>query len=301
MSMKTEESKIFHEVHKIYLKEIKNNSIIPEWIKLGVSYISLNKVANKKATIFDPRFNPVHWAFNVYAICREIMFSYCWMNAYATFYKMNISQSSQPAHVDFYVSYFADNCVTRIDSCRDKLALMVWAYYCPFNPEKRDEVLDYDKIIERLRYPVKFGLSIESKDGFLEFLEIASGDDFKCIETYRNFKVHRIEPRLEIYGVEEHHGWDYMLPLFDQNSIKLWEDELKKQYKNESYRERIKQSCHINGVLFNKRRIKNSIWSFDQVQKQINSCMTKLFQATGSCFLELLKKPPFKEETKKNI
>lgn len=72
---------------------------------------------------FDPKTNAVHWAFDVSDLCRQIAISYLWMKAYARFYKERVSPGSLTAHTDFHVTYFADNCITRMDSIRDKLAL----------------------------------------------------------------------------------------------------------------------------------------------------------------------------------
>ena len=65
------------------------------------------------------------------------------------------------------VSYFADNAATRISSCRDKLALLAWAYYCPFNPDKKDEVLNFDEVRGRFTNPLRFGLRLTGHDEFL--------------------------------------------------------------------------------------------------------------------------------------
>lgn len=279
-------------VEKTYLEEEKRLSVRPEWIEHGLTFASLMKAATNGPLPFDPKFNATHWASGVNMLCREIFFSYCWMNAYAKFYKKLIKPTSRPANVDFHVSYFADNCITRIDSCRDKLALMVWAFYCPFNPEK--QVLNYEGIIERLKYPVKFGLKLKNHDAFLNNLERLKGPDFSKVEKYRHYKIHRLEPRIEIYGVQPHHGWSYMIPLIENKEIMRWEKELERQYPNQAHRERIKKGCFIEGVLFERRRIKERFWGFDNIQKHIESCMVKLFKASAGCFRVFTGRSPIK-------
>ena len=132
---------IFSKVEKLYLDEEKKFVSSEEWTDFSKSYRAFNRATVKVAIPFDPRFNAVHWGFAVGSICREIAFSYCWMEAYARHYKGQVATRTEPSHVDFHVSYFADNCITRIDSCRDKLSLMVWAFYCPFSPEKETRSL----------------------------------------------------------------------------------------------------------------------------------------------------------------
>lgn len=277
-----------------FLEEQKKITSSIEWINFSRAHNNLYKVILKKGFRFNPKFNAVHWAFDVAWLCNEITFSYCWMNSHAKFYKEHISPASQPAHVDFHVSYFADNCITRIDSCRDKLALMVWSYYCPFNPESRDEVLDYEKVIERLKYPVKFGLKLKKQDNFLNYLENLCGADFSRVEKYRHFKIHRREPRIEIYGPEQHHDWPYMLPLIDKRDITRWDEELKEQYPDPKHRERVGKRCYIEGVLFDRRKIRDRLWGFEEVQKHIKTCLIKLLKASNGCFRILSRRLPLR-------
>ena len=78
---------------------------------------------------FDPRFNSVNWMFDCFQLAKEIVYSYCWMSAYAE------EVSEHTGHKEFHIQYYADNCITRINSFRDKAALLAWAYYCPFQPK----------------------------------------------------------------------------------------------------------------------------------------------------------------------
>lgn len=298
MSRSLENDTILPQVEKLYLEEEKKLVSSKERIDFSKSYSAFRKAAFKGALPFDPRFNSVHWGFAVSGLCREIVFSFCWMNAYARHYKSQVQPGTYPADVDFHVSYFADNCITRIDSCRDKIALMVWAFYCPFNPEKRGETLDYHTVVQRLKYPLGFGLTLNNHGIFLKHLETLKGKDFGRIEIYRNYKVHRIEPRMEIYGVKSHHGWDYMFPLYDKKEIEKWEKELAQQYPDKQFRKRIKKGCHIKGVLFERRKTSDSLWDYDEVCKHIQSSMTKLFKASAGCFRVLTRRSPLRKRQK---
>ncbi len=286
-------------VEKNFLEEQKKITSSREWINFSKVHKNLFNISVKRGLPFDPKFNAVLWAFDVARLCNEITFSYCWMNSYAEFYKKRVSPGSQPAHVDFHVSYFVDNCITRIDSWRDKLALMVWAFYCAFNPEKRDEILDYQRIVDRLKFPIRFGLKLKNQNDFLKYLEVLRGADFDRVEEYRNFKIHRREPRIEIYGVEPHHDWDYTLPLIDKNDIASWEEELKKQYPDPKFREHVKNGCYIDGVLFDRRKIKGRLWNFEEVQKHIKSCLIKLLIASDGCFRILRRRLPLRRVKKR--
>lgn len=268
------------------------------WRLFNKSYMSIYKAAHKGALPFDYKFNAVHWAFAVGSLCREIVYSYCWMKAFAKFYEAKIKRDSQIAHIDFHVSYYAENSITRIDSCRDKLALMVWAYYCPFNPEKKQETLTYESVVERLLYPAKFALSIKNHNAFLDQLQKLKGQDFQRMEQYRNLKIHRIEPRIEMYGVKPHHGWSYMFPLFLQKEINRWDQELRIEYPNKELRGIVKNGCYIDGTLFETRKIKDSIWDYSEIKKNIETCISKLLDATGNCFKLLRSRSPLKSTKK---
>ena len=289
-------SEMPQEVETLYLEEEELLSSSIEWGSFINSYDGFYKSAFNASLPFDPRFNAVHWGFAVGRLCREIVYGYCWMNAHARQYKSQTPPATQPANVHFHASYFADNTVTRIDSCRDKIALMVWAFYCPFNPERRQEILDYGTVLDRLKHPLRFGLALKDSQGFINCLEMLCGQDFTRMETYRNLKIHRMEPRIEIYGVKPHHGWDYMFPLYEQNEIIRWERELEKLYPDPEFRKRIAEGCYIDGVLFNMRKIKNSLWNYDEVKEQMRSCLAKLLRAAAGCFDILRSRPPLRKK-----
>ena len=62
------------------------------------------------------------------------------MKSWAEFNKKKILKERQASSAFRQLSFYGSSCITFIDSIRDKVALMVWAYYCPFNPDKKDEV-----------------------------------------------------------------------------------------------------------------------------------------------------------------
>jgi hypothetical protein len=270
-------------VEDIFLKEVNKFSSTNEWINLSKSIDSIYNILVDRGNYFSPKFNAVNWAFDVFSLLRQILFSFSWMISYAEFYKLNVNKDSKPSHVDFHVPYFADNCITRIYSCRDKLALMVWAFYCPFNPERREEILIYKEIIKRLKHPIKFGLKLKNQAEFLRNLVNLSGSDFNFIENYRHIKIHRNEPRIEIYGVKPHHGLGYMIPLEDQLEIERFKRELESAHPDPEFREIIFKSCFINGVLFERRDIRNHFFDYENTQKEIQSCFVKLLSAAESC------------------
>ncbi len=295
MSTKTKKEvnpDILEKSYQIYLEQVKIITSCQEWINFNNSHSNLHNAFKNRFNNIDFKLNSVLWAYDVSRLCRQIAFSYCWMNSYAEVYKKEFDKGDHPTHTDFQVSYFAENCITRIDSCRDKLALMVWAFYCPFNPEKKNEIPDYQEIVKRLKNPKKFGHKFKNQNHFLKYLDILEGNEFSIIEKYRHLKIHRREPRIEIYGVESYHDIDYIMAITDKNDIKKWEEELEKNYSVQHY----KESHIIDGVLYDRKRLKDHLWNFEEVKKHIRSCLFDLLKASDGLFSDTSQKRPIEAE-----
>ena len=131
------------------------------------SCVSFEYARKKAGHPFKPEYNAVYWACELINMAREMIISYCWMEAHAIWYKKNNPPGQLPSDSSTYVSFYADYCATLIDSFRDKLALMVYSLYCSFNPENKDEILIYEKIVKRLKKPGKFNLNIKNQKAFL--------------------------------------------------------------------------------------------------------------------------------------
>lgn len=237
---------------------------------------------------FDPRYNAVPWAFDCLTLAREIVYSYCWMEAHAA------SQEVRNRGNLFYVSYFADNCMMRIDSFKDKAALLVWAYYCPFNPERRDEVLQFEDIVSRLRCPIRFGLTIRNQQAFLKELEKLQGRYFKRAERYRHLKIHRREPKIILQPRTQSDGLPYMFPLISDKDIKSWHKKLRKQYRDQKVRSRVERSCYIQGTLFDKRETKDEYWCFREVRKLTRECVCSVIDVAKGLSTILRRRKPLR-------
>ena len=230
----------------------------------------LDDAVSRGVIPFDPRHNAVHWAFDCLSLCREIVFSFCSMEGHAT------TNAVKKDGNLFYLCYFADNCMTRIDAFRDKAALLVWAYCCPFNPERREEVLTLEEVLRRLRCPVRFGLHIKSQDPFLEQLAKLEAPCFKRAETYRHLKIHRLEPKILMSPPEDSDGLPYMFPVSGEKEVKKLRQRLKQMYPGERDRRHVEKNCYIDGVLFESRPTKNEYWYYKDVARFTCEC-------TGIC------------------
>jgi hypothetical protein len=235
---------------------------------------------------FETEINAVYWAYDLINLARELVISFCWMEAHANQYKKINQPGTKPSHSSVYVSFYADNCVTLIDSFKDKLALMVWAFYKPFNPEKK--VLDYDEIIKSLKESKKFNL--RKQKPFLRYLQKLKAPHFKIVEMQRHLKIHRLSPRIEIFKAGPQSYDYYMLPLTGQNEINAWRKDLLKRCNNDrSMARQIEKGCYINGILYDRRPLKGRLFEYKDVRRDIKYCLLDSLSALSKC-LNLLKR-----------
>lgn len=216
---------------------------------------------------FDPRFNAVVWAFDCFALAKEIAYSYCWMVAHAE------DSPTDESKQRFYVGYYADNCITRVNSFRDKGALLAWSYYCAFNPDRREEVLGFSQILERLRCPIRFGLKIKGQGAFLEQLDKLDAEAFNRASRYRHLKIHRREPKVLLRPPRTSDGLGYMVPLFRPDEIRDFDRKLAESYPNPQTCKRIRKSCFIRDTLFDHRKTEDEFWNFEEVKAFTCDCV----------------------------
>ena len=178
------------------------------------------------------------------------------------------------------------------------MALMVWAYFCPFNPDIRKEILVYEDIVDKLTNPIKYGLKFKGHKSFLKHLMKLKKDDFKCferIERFRHQKIHRREPRVEMFLAGSHHEIECCIPLTNKKLEKKWDDTLKDLYpRDPSLREQIKNQCHIGGVPYGSFKPRNIVWEYDVLHKDIFEGLKAILDSVGGCLKILSRKPPLK-------
>lgn len=201
-----------------------------------------NRVCEKANDIFersenalgecDSRFNSIFWTFHVWTLLKEIVHGLCWMRAWAKYYKQNVRPQDGLSHHSPYVSYYASDCMIRIHSCRDKLSIMALTFYLPLNPEKEEDIRSFWPNIKTLSSQ-EVNLPTDEIKAFKPYLEILRNDDFTKIEIYRNLKIHRREPIIEMYGAAPHHDWSY---VFQVEDIDEFAKRMMSEYPDPNYR-----------------------------------------------------------------
>lgn len=271
-----EEFQQFQRIRKRFIKRVENLGTIP----------------------FDPKFNSVLWAYDLINLLFEIIHGFVWMKAWADFYKKKVPKGSQPSNSFLQLSFYGSTCITLIDSIRDKAALMVWAHYIPFNPDKRDEILIYEEITKKLKNPRKFHLKISGHQEFLNLLNKLKGINFKEVETFRHLKIHRREPRIELYHAGPHLEIESCLPLNTPELIQKWDEKLMETYPNDAdFRDRIKMQCHIKGKPFGSFKTKDIVWEYEKLEKHIFNCLKLLLESSSGCLAILCRRTPLRKTT----
>jgi len=282
-------------IQQFYIEENEIMMQSADWISFNIAYRKLQKSLSGLIP-FDPKFNSINWVLDVSQLLCEIAFSYCWMRSYVRDYKIKINPGERPSHGDFKVSYFADNCTVRIASCREKLALMIWAYYCPFSPEKKDEIYSFTEILKRLKNPHKYCLKITNQQKFTEQLQKLENNVFNKLLNWRHLKIHRFEPNIQIYGIESFHDWGYMLPIIEKSEIESFDKNLEKMYpKDPDLREAVKQNCYIDGVLYDRIKMQNHLINYDEMDTSIKECLILLLRSSAGCIKVLSTRSPLRK------
>lgn len=283
------------EVQRLFLTEQDKLRQRDEWRRFCDAERSL--LAAIDVLPFDPRFNAVLWVLDAAGLCRQIAYSRLWMTAYAEHYKATVPMGERLSDTQFHVQYFADNAIVMTYACRDKVALAVWAYYVPFNPEEPEDVLDYRAIMERLNHPARFGIRLRRVEPFLDCLEHLGTQEFTVVKRYRHLKVHRREPRIEIRRVAPHHGGDYLLPCDGAAEEGRLDDTLAEAYPDAESRAAVRLGCVVNGILYNRRRLKDAIWYYGDVAGVTCRCLRALLQASSQCMAVLRRRAPIRHQS----
>lgn len=293
--MKDAENKFTESVEKYFADTSLYQEISVLHAEIDIAWTKLYSRSKSLISNLDYRANAIHWAQDVFSLYQQIVYGIRKMNAYALAYKDFYPEGTQPNSQFALVDYYASNTLLRIISCRDKIALLVWAFHFPFNPEKRNQVLQYRSILERMRFPHRFGFSFTDHEIFLDALLALTGPDFEQVERYRHLKIHRGEPVIQILGVKPHHDWPYVIPLYEEREITEFQEQ---QKPSTGYDEYVKLDFETNSdTLYDHRRLEDRQWNYDEVRENIIRSSIKLIQSTTSILKELLTKEPFKTES----
>lgn len=290
------------------------------WVTFAETMLSVREVGfNRALATNDPRRNWVHWAFDVDRLCREIALELAWFIAWAIYWKQLPSDGDWPRVSYQEVNSHADNAITRVFSCRDKLSAMVMAYFVPFDPNEKI-LPDYKSVVRVLKDPSLLEKFVERRpllrdiaaskescpwtiSGHESFTEALLGlrtDKFQSLQKYRHMKVHRREPIILLHGNKHNHTWSYSIPA---QSDETWFDNLKNEsedkgwgYTDEFILDFLKPNAIHNGILYEEPKLLDHLFDYDEIADPLESCYWALIYASTVCLDELMARPPLDQD-----
>lgn len=285
--MKEEFTKNIQEVAEKFLEVAQGVHQWDEFRKFESASNSLLHEADK-IDIFlntpDPRFNSISWARDVDWLIDQVYFSFYWMDAFAKYFEEKHDSSKGPYGDYWPTSFYADNCIVGIHSCRDKIALMIWAFYCPFDIRKKEEILDFDGVTKRLRYPVKYAIKVEGSEEFYNPLNGLNDSVFKDISEYRHKKIHRREPKVIMGEIQNFHYRNYTFPVLDPSELEDWKSQMKGMNYDSETIDLILKNSVFDGVKYRSKPVDELLISYSDVHEQVERAFKKILKVATACF-----------------
>jgi hypothetical protein len=246
------------------------------------SWESFWSMACKKGSPFHPTGNAVHWLVSTWKLHREIVYAYASMEVHARRYKEAIAAEAWPSHTDGFVSYFADDCTVRLDAVRDKLALGMLSLYDAVDVSKR--VPDCHGVISRLENYERSGEPKELwLDPIVKSLKSLNGSPWGLIENLRTLKIHRLEPRIELYGARAFHKDRYLAKIESKEGFDRLRDRVTELYGTGDLAEIVFHGCSIDGIFYSDDGV-DRVFGYDEIEKTCFQCMTIVSSALSACF-----------------
>lgn len=252
---------IFDKAEEYYQQQINQICKAVDIDSVHRNHLTLKSKFNQYQTR-NWKFNSFHWANDVKRLADQLVYGFSKLKSHCKAYKDFTTDGQSSSNTYGPVSFYADTCILNLYSMRDKLALLVWSYFHPFNPNEKNEVLSYYQVLKRLKAPQNFGFNFDFQDNFVSALQwmSKSKDHFVQLEKYRHYKTHRWEPRIEIYGKKDYQGFPYTTINYDNDTP-------------------------TPSIEFQK--LEEVIWSYSTVEKIILHCMIDSYKCIYLCF-ELL-------------
>ena len=273
-------------------KEVQSE--IQEWSERKVLYQELDsfsKNVNKWSGLpFHPIRNVAAWGDDITIVLGEMILSVINMMSAARFYKDNVPQTTQPSHNDEFLSYYAKNVFVLIETFKDKIGLLVLSLFEDFDPNS-EWLADFEKVMKKLKTYlsssndyIKFNADLLLKK--LSPLGKEVNIEFEFVEEFRNQRIHKMEPRIEIYGKKPFQDWRYLFKidksLVSDELIRL-DKELSISYPDERIRKDVINGCFIKGELYVDKKL-SRLYSYSEIEDAAIKCAKILMSVSADCF-----------------
>lgn len=251
-----------------------------------------NKIRDRWSQPFDPRFNAFHWIADCRVLVNEIEHSYKEMVYWAEDYKKKYQPGEHPSDANPKVNYYAGNTIIRLFAFREKVGLALYSYYADINPYKENTPGLYE-VINRLGVLVR--TAGPGSEKALAILQAAFDGTPSELKRYRDYKVHRREPRIELFGVKPHHDFPYLVSVFSEKDKALFEKEMISTFPDPHVRAaRIKGST-INGVIYRNLKSEENkrLFNYTSVSNDIKQYRCICYSAASEATSFLNRRKPF--------
>lgn len=234
----------------------------------------------EKVSRFHPIANAMFWLASSKKIHREMIYAYASMDAHAEKYKEANPKGSRPSHVVPLVSYFADDCVVRLDTFRDKAALAMMSLYEPVDVRKH--VPDYPNVLKFFRGYQETGASKEFwLKEIIRALSTLDGGPWALIEKLRHAKIHMLESRIEIYGIEPHHEERYLTKVENEADFAKLKAEIVDIYGTGELAQIVLAGCAVGDAFYLEGAGRG--FGYDEVEASCRECIKISSEAFASC------------------
>ena len=238
-----------------------------------------------------PIRNVVIWSYDLASLLGEAILSLKNMMSAARFYRSTTEENLLPSHTDKFVSFYANVLFVLIETIKDKIGLMAYSSLEDFDPVGETYLPNYEMTLKKLKETSKDDNSSHRKwvaDALLsKILLLDKNADFNYVERFRHSKIHRMEPRIEIFGIKPHHDWPYLVKISKDDvslEIKKIDEDLKRSQPNEETRNRIIKGCFNKGILYVDKKVEGRLFSYDEVEEKSIKCLKMLLIAVTGCF-----------------
>jgi hypothetical protein len=215
------------------------------------------------------------------------------MEKNANEYMKRTAKSDSPQHTDFHVAYYADNAVIGVFSLRDKLALALWSYFVDFNPYEDIRLADLGGVVKGLTELSRAGgkSGRKARELLLPLLGLP-----KSLRAYRHMKIHRREPRIEIYGVAAHHDWPYLVAVVDEADHDRFREELRRVYPDPKLRRAVERGCIVRGVTYRTLDLRENkrLMTYRSLHNALLSYRRICYAVAADAILFLRRRAPFR-------
>ncbi len=236
----------------------------------------------------DPRFNAFHWLHDCWLLAWQIEYSVERMRERAAARRQAAPAGSRPADADFETGYYADNAVVRLASFRDKLALCLWSYFTDFDPERSRA--DFWRVLEMLTAQNRLiGPGAQRALAVLRPL----AEEPAILRDYRNQKIHRREPRVELSGVAPHHDAPYLVPLTTKRQWSAFDRRLAATYPDRGLRAWARERCTRDGVAYGTFRSER-LFAYGELEAAIRGHRRACYAAALGALDFLVRRPPLR-------